>query len=94
LVGLLFYAVLDELWRVLRSGAGMVERVDELTRLNRGHAVGTAYITHSLADLEALPTEADRAKARGFVERAAVVVCPMDRTRTSHLSQLELALTA
>ncbi|MGH3533090.1 MAG: hypothetical protein ACRDQG_00020 [Pseudonocardiaceae bacterium] len=71
----LFYAVMDELWRVLRSGAGMVDRVDELTRLNRGQALGTAYITHSLADLEALQTEQDRAKARGFVERAAVVVC-------------------
>jgi hypothetical protein len=71
----LFYAVMDELWRVLRSGAGLVDRVDELTRLNRGHALGTAYITHSLADLEALPSETDRAKARGFVERAAVVVC-------------------
>jgi len=71
----LFYAVMDELWRVLRSGAGLVDRVDELTRLNRGHALGTAYITHSLADLEALPNDTDRAKARGFVERAAVVVC-------------------
>ena len=71
----LFYAVMDELWRVLRSGAGLVDRVDELTRLNRGHALGTAYITHSLADLEALPSDTDRAKARGFVERAAVVVC-------------------
>lgn len=71
----LFYAVMDELWRVLRSGAGLVDRVDELTRLNRGHALGTAYITHSLADLEALHSETDRAKARGFVERAAVVVC-------------------
>ena len=30
-------------------------------------------ITHSMADLEALPTRADVAKARGFVERSAIV---------------------
>ena len=31
-------------------------------------------ITHSLADLDALPTAADRAKARGFIERCAITV--------------------
>lgn len=70
-----FYAVLDELWRVLRAGAGMVERLDGLTRINRQVGVGQAYITHTLSDLEALANEHDRAKARGFVERAGAVVC-------------------
>ena len=69
-----FVVVLDELWRVLRAGEGLVDRVDELTRLNRNEGVAQIMITHSLADLRALPSEADRAKARGFVERAGIVV--------------------
>jgi hypothetical protein len=35
---------------------------------------GTIMVTHSLADLDALATETDRAKARGFVERCAITV--------------------
>jgi hypothetical protein len=31
-------------------------------------------ITHSLADLDALATPEDRAKARGFIERSAITV--------------------
>ena len=69
------FAVLDEQWRVLRAGVGMVDRVDELTRLNRTLGLGQAMITHSLDDLDALASEADRSKARGFVERAGAVVC-------------------
>lgn len=70
-----FLVVLDELWRVLRAGEGLVDRVDELTRLNRNHGVGQVMITHSLADLRSMDSEADRAKARGFVERAGAVIC-------------------
>ena len=36
--------------------------------------MGQIMLTHSLADLDALPTEADRAKARGFVERCAITI--------------------
>src|ERR1700735_5168284 len=36
--------------------------------------MGSIMITHSLADLDALATEADRAKARGFIERSAITV--------------------
>jgi hypothetical protein len=68
-----YFVVLDELWRALRSGAGMVDRVDALTRLNRGFGVGQAIITHSLNDLRAL-NEVDRRKAMGFAERAGYVV--------------------
>lgn len=52
----------------------MVDRVDALTRLNRQFGVGQAMITHTMRDLDALPTEEDRMKARGFVERAGMIV--------------------
>lgn len=42
--------VLDELWRVLRAGAGMGDRVDALTRLDRNKGVGTVMITHTVRD--------------------------------------------
>ena len=70
-----YFVVLDELWRALRAGKGMVDRVDALTRLNRQRGVGMAMISHTMSDLLALPDEADRMKARGFVERAGMVVC-------------------
>lgn len=69
-----FFLVMDELWRVLRSGPDMVSRVDGLTRLNRQVGVGQALITHTMSDLLALPTEAEQMMARGFVERAGMVV--------------------
>ena len=70
-----YFVVLDELWRALRAGRGLVDRADVLTRLNRGIGVGTAMISHTISDLEALPSEEDRLKALGFIERSAVVVC-------------------
>lgn len=69
-----FFLIMDELWRVLRSGSGMVDRIDSLTRLNRRFGVGQAMITHTMADLDALPSEEDRMKARGFVERSGMVI--------------------
>jgi hypothetical protein len=69
-----FFVILDEMWRALRVGHGMVDRIDALTRLNRSKGTGTAFITHSLADLEALPDPEDRAKARGFADRCAVMM--------------------
>ena len=65
--------VMDELWRALRGAPGLVEHADALTRLNRSRGIASLMITHSLADLDALPTRADVAKARGFVERSAIV---------------------
>jgi len=70
-----FFVVLDELWRVLRAGRGLVDRVDSLTRLNRQHGVGMAMVTHTLGDMLSLADAADRAKARGFAERAGFLVC-------------------
>ncbi|BEP13851.1 ATPase [Acidothermaceae bacterium B102] len=70
-----FMIIMDELWRVLRAGAGMVDRINALTRLNRNDGVGTAMITHTMADLRALALPADIAKAKGFIERSGAVVC-------------------
>ncbi len=70
-----YFVVLDEMWRALRTGQGVVDRVDGLTRLNRQRGVGTAMVSHTMSDLNALSRPEDRAKARGFVERAGMVVC-------------------
>ena len=69
-----YMGVMDELWRALRGAPGLVEYADSLTRLNRAKGMSSVMITHSLADLDALPTEEDRAKARGFIERSAITV--------------------
>ncbi|MDP9417183.1 MAG: hypothetical protein M3P48_04980 [Actinomycetota bacterium] len=69
-----YFAVMDELWRALRGAPGLVDHADALTRVYRGKDVAHAMATHSLDDLSALPTEEDRAKARGFVERNAITI--------------------
>lgn len=70
-----FLAILDELWQVLGAGAGMVQSVDALTRLNRSVGTGLLLITHTGRDLEALPNEVDVKTAMGFIERAGMVIC-------------------
>ncbi|WP_205708611.1 hypothetical protein [Kineococcus siccus] len=69
-----YFAVMDELWRALRGAPGLVDHADALTRVYRGRDVAHAMATHSLDDLSALPSEEDRAKARGFIERNAITV--------------------
>lgn len=70
-----YFVILDELWRVLRSGAGMVDNVDALTRLNRAQGVAMAQITHTVSDMRSLANPEDVEKARGFVERAGAIIC-------------------
>jgi hypothetical protein len=70
-----YFVILDELWRVLRAGRGLVDRVDALTRLNRQRGVGMAMISHTMSDLLALEHSEDRMKAKGFVERSGMVIC-------------------
>ena len=66
--------VQDELWRALRVAPGLVEHSDRITRLGRHRGVVSIQVTHSLDDLDALPTEADRAKARGMAARNAILL--------------------
>jgi hypothetical protein len=65
-----FQVVMDELWQVLGLGDFMVDRVDELTRLQRGIAAALIMISHTIKDLQSLGSEAAIAKALGFLERA------------------------
>lgn len=65
-----FQVVIDELWQVIGSGAGIVDRVDALVRLNRSDALSLIMITHSVADLSAFESQADASKAIGFLEKA------------------------
>ncbi|MFD0746232.1 ATP/GTP-binding protein [Phytohabitans flavus] len=84
-----FFTVLDELWRPLRAASGIVDRIDALTRLNRSLGLADAKITHTLKDAEALGNEADKAKARGFVERAGMVACAgLPRTEMEELARV------
>lgn len=96
-----YFVILDELWRALRAGRGMVDRVDALTRLNRQRGVGLAMLSHTMSDLLALPSEEERMKAKGFVERSGMVVLgglPSEEmpqlTRALPLSEAEQALLA
>ena len=70
-----YMGVMDELWRALRGAPGLVDYADTLTRLNRAKGMSSLMITHSLADLDALATDEDRAKARGFIDRCAITIC-------------------
>jgi hypothetical protein len=70
-----WFVVMDELWRVLRSGgSGMVQRIDALTRLDRHLGTGTLLITHSITDLLAVADPVDALRAKGFVERVGLKI--------------------
>jgi hypothetical protein len=87
-----YLGVMDELWRALRGAPGLVEHADSLTRLNRAKGMAHVMITHSLADLDALATEEDRAKARGFMDRSAITVLaglpPRELARVNEITPL------
>lgn len=82
-----FFVVMDEFWRGLRAGRGLVDRTDSLTRLNRTIGVGQAFISHTTDDLSAIPDPHERAKAQGFVERSGMVV--LGGLPSAELSRLE-----
>jgi hypothetical protein len=70
-----FLTVVDEMWRHMRlAGAGLVAKLDAITRLNRSEGVGHIFVTHTLKDLESMDSAAETRKAKGFAERSAIVV--------------------
>jgi len=96
-----YLGVMDELWRALRGAPGLVEYADSLTRLNRAKGMAHIMVTHSLADLDALATGEDRARARGFLDRSAITVLaglpPRELARVAEITPLtgpERALVA
>ena len=56
------------------EGAGLVDKADSITRLNRNDGTGHLFITHSLRDMTSMESAADNIKARGFAERSGIVV--------------------
>jgi hypothetical protein len=82
----------DEAWRALRAGPGLVERSDRMTRLNRAKGVASLYCSHSMADLQALPTADDRAKASGIAARCAIHV--YGGLPTSEIASLAVSLSS
>lgn len=66
----LYCLTLDELWRVLRLGGTMPDRVNEITRLNRTQGVGQIMITHSIRDL----APGKNNEIEGIEERAGSIV--------------------
>ena len=46
-----YLIILDELWRALIAGRGMVDRTNSLTRLNRQWGVGVVMCSHTIKDL-------------------------------------------
>ena len=78
--------VQDELWRALRAAPGLVEHSDRITRLGRHRGIVSIQVTHSLDDLDALPTATDRAKARGMAARNAILILGGMAPKTSTAS--------
>lgn len=69
-----FHVVLDELWQVLGAGEALVDRVNAISRLNRGIGTELTLCTHSYKDALSLGSASSREKARGFFERARVKI--------------------
>lgn len=67
-----YFMVMDELWRALRAADFMVDRVDDITRLNRTLNLAQILITHTMDDLKLATTDATE-KAFGFVSRSEMV---------------------
>ena len=87
----LYCLTLDELWRVLRLGGTMPDRVNELTRLNRTQGVGQIMITHSIRDL----APGRNSEIEGIEERAgAIVIGGVPKKELDALDQVVTLTTA
>lgn len=67
-----YLVVMDELWLILSASIFMVDRINELSRLNRARMISQVLCTHTMKDLELGDTKATET-AKGFVERAGMV---------------------
>jgi hypothetical protein len=67
--------VCDEFSLVLGVGNGIVQRVDEVTRVQRKQGTGTLFTTHTVKDLQAFDSMEDRQRAMGFLDRARATIC-------------------
>lgn len=84
-----FHVVIEEMWDVISLGEAMVDRVSELTRLNRGIGTELTMITHSVGDGDSLGSESARTKARGIFERSRVkIIGPIPRAEVNRLKQI------
>lgn len=81
--------IVDEMWQVLQAGGGMIDRLNELTRLDRSkYGVGTILITHSLGDL-IQSDPAARAKAVGLADRTGMfALTGMPKTEIAALREV------
>ncbi len=69
-----YHIVQDEFHRPMQAGPGVIRQYDSITRLNRSVGVANTSATHTMQDLESMPDEADKALARGFAERAGMLM--------------------
>lgn len=67
-----YLMVMDELWRALRAADFMVDRVDDVIRLNRTLSLAQILCTHTMDDLKLATADATE-KAFGFVSRSEMV---------------------
>jgi hypothetical protein len=90
-----YLIILDELWRALIAGRGMVDRTNSLTRLNRQWGVGVVMCSHTIKDLLSLPDEHDRMKALGLIERSGMLIAgalqPEEMPRLSQVKDFSVA---
>ena len=90
-----YFIILDELWRALIAGRGMVDRTNSLTRLNRQWGVGVVMCSHTIKDLLSLPDEHERMKALGLIERSGMLICgalpPEEMPRLAQTKDLSVA---
>lgn len=86
-----FLVVMDEMWKPMRvEGAGLIDRLDAITRLNRTDGVGNIFISHTPKDQRSMTNVSDVMKATGFTERAGIVVTGgLAREDLEHLSAIK-----
>lgn len=84
-----FHVIIEEMWQVISLGEAMVDRVNEMTRLNRGIGTELTMITHSVGDGDTLGSESARATARGIFERCRVkIIGPIPEGEVERLRKI------